>query len=343
MQNNLSRFAWIDVLRTFAIIGVLFVHTLVVLLGLDGGTGASARSLIAIALTCVPIFFMVSGALVLPRANQQPLSKYLIFKPVAIIALIFIWEFIYKAVDGSLNGKTFTISETLKAIMKGSPDNSILWYLYRIAGVYLAAPFLAAMVSACNTKQLTVFVILSLGFDIFLRSLNEIFGISWWSPIDYRIYTLWFGYFVAGYLIANRLSDKYERPAFWLGVAAAGILITTTLNEVFRIIKGAGAPLFIGYDDLGIALASIGIFGYCSSYRKKISTWPFQAAFSYIGRATLGIYMIHILIIITLRNKFGVEQDILYAAAYAFIAGASSLALTAVIIKIPLARRLVTI
>ncbi len=343
MPNNLSRFAWIDVLRTFAIVGVLFVHTLSVLLSLDSGTGASARSLIAIALTCVPIFFMVSGALVLPSADKQPLYKYILSKPLALIALIFLWEFIYRLLELHLHEKQFIVTDVLKAIMTGTPANSILWYLYKIAGAYMAAPFVAAMVSACSTKRLVLFVALSIGIDVALRSMEEIAGVTWWPSIDYRIYSLWFGYFVAGYLIAHRLSGKYESPSFWLMVSAAGVLLTITLNETLRIFKGQSAPLFLGYNDLGIALASIGVFGFCSAYRKKISTWPFQAAFSYIGKATLGIYMIHILIIIFLRNKFGIEQGILYAAAYVFIAGSLSLALTAVLMKIPLMRRLVSI
>lgn len=339
----MSRLSWIDVLRTFAIVGVLFVHTLSVLLGTSGSVGALSEALIAVALTCVPIFFMVSGALVLPSASKQPLSKYLLIKPISLIALIFIWEFLYRYFELYLNGKQFAFIDVIKAIMAGTPENSILWYLYKITGAYMAAPFVSAMVMACSTRRLVVFVVASLGIDLALRFLNEVFGISWWSPIDYRLYSLWFGYFVAGYLLAHRLSDRYRNQHLFAFLALAGVALTIISNEASQIIRSSGAPMFLGYDELGVVLASVGTFGFCSAYRDKISQWPFLPVYSYVGKLTLGIYMIHIMIIAALRSKFGTELGVFDAALYAFTSGGISLIIAAIMIKIPVLRRTISI
>lgn len=339
----LERQVWLDVLRTFAIIGVLFVHTVSPLLGHTNNIWLESRLVLSIALTCVPIFFMVSGSLVLPKAHLQPLSRYLITKPIYLIILIITWEFLWRIFNKNLDNTSFTIEQTFTDLLRGNPSNSILWYLYKIAGAYMAAPFLAMMVSVCSTQRLIAFVAIGLGIDITFRTIYEFTGLTLWLPLDYRIYSLWLAYFVAGYLIAHRCNELYRQPRIWLIITFIGISLTASLALASRNLEWNNGAFFLGYDDIGIALASIGLFGFCSSIREKFLSIPFQKTLGYIGASTLGMYMIHMFVLKFIRINFGYEQNLFDSTVYAAIIGIISFAFTAIILRLPILRRLVSL
>ena len=89
-----KRLVWADILRIFAIYLVVFVHST----SLQATSFLSVLQLIilfAIAKTCVPLFFMLSGALLLPKV--EPTSYFLkkrflrIFVPYIFWTIIFIY------------------------------------------------------------------------------------------------------------------------------------------------------------------------------------------------------------------------------------------------------------
>ena len=192
-----------DVLRVIAMIMVIIVHVSNLYSRYYGLISNSSYlfSLIfnTISRISVPIFFMISGALLLDRDFNK--DKYLkrIFR---FLQVIVVWDIIYLIWEYFFFGTTYSKLYTLIF----EPFRSHLWFLYTIILLYIIQPLLKILLDKLNSK-----------YKIFLFIAWFLLGtFSMFYPFITEHYTTicYIGYFILGkYLydfISNHDLSKYN-------------------------------------------------------------------------------------------------------------------------------------
>ena len=105
----------------------------------------------------VPIFFMISGSLLADKKYNKKKYKSRISK---YSILLILWTIIYLLWEHFYLGQTnFNFKQLLF-----SPDRAHLWFLYAIIAIYIAQPFISAIVNNISKEEKKLFVILWLLF-----------------------------------------------------------------------------------------------------------------------------------------------------------------------------------
>lgn len=153
-----ERIFWIDVCRVIAIFGVVLIHSCGEIFYSYGKIPASywlaANILDSFARVAVPLFVMISGALLL-RPNNSPsvnlknigsrIGKVLL--PLIIWSMFYLWW-----VDYNTPNKIIDPLEWLQKFLS-QPVMYHLWFVYMIIGIYILLPILQVIFTACNTNS----------------------------------------------------------------------------------------------------------------------------------------------------------------------------------------------
>lgn len=146
--NREGRDYSLDIIRVIACLMVVLMHSPSKETGLDG---VSYHVIDMISQPCIGLFFMVSGALLLPtklpyfefvkRRIAKIIRPTLIF---SILTLILAWGF------GEINGQ-FLIKNIL-SIPFATYRAGVLWFMYPLIGMYLMAPIVSPFLEKATKK-----------------------------------------------------------------------------------------------------------------------------------------------------------------------------------------------
>ena len=300
----------IEIIRILAIFLVIFNHT-----GLKGYFLFSAYPFatkpyffyMTFAVVCkiaVPLFLMVSGALILKK--DIPMEK--IFKnkllKMLIVLLVFTAVF-YVRLHILKYSDTFTIKDFFIRLYKGDIITPY-WYIYAYISFLISYPFLRAITKSLPKDGYLYLIVLSLIFISILPcleyrlslgkvTLNQYGKISWiFSNIV--IYPL-IGYFLENIVDIEKINKKHIIPLFILTVF--GILASCYMTYLKHRITGICRETKT-QDFLDIFALPISIFVYlCIKklfYKKNFNKFANNSVLS-IGSCTFGIYLIHMAIL----------------------------------------------
>ena len=225
----------------------------------------------------VPIFLMISGALLLERNFNK--RKYL-NRIKKFIILTIIWDIIYLIWEYFYLGITYT--NYYKLLL--GPFRAHLWYLYTILIIYIIQPLLKIILEKTNIIIKVLLFVLWLLFS--MLSIKFSFIASYFTIFCY------IGYFIIGnylykYLKKNDLK-KYTLPLSILIVICCGISVL--LNYYFSIKYNLFYNLFFAYRIPFIIIATFSFFSIIvSNYNnKKISNFII-----FLSDLSFGVYLIH--------------------------------------------------
>lgn len=155
-----------DVLRLVSAFAVVWLHVSARVVtskpsisSLDWWAGNLAD---AMSRWCVPVFVMVSGALLLTRAAETSLFEFYKQRARRILPPLVFWTLFYLSWS-CYRFEDFRITAMIKAVIIGQPYYH-MWYLYMIIGLYAVAPFLHRFVdnSASRYSLSLIIIILSM-------------------------------------------------------------------------------------------------------------------------------------------------------------------------------------
>ena len=158
----------LDILRVLAIYLVVFNHTgeRGFMLFANNTDSLGYFPYMVYSILCkiaVPIFFMISGALLLPKDEslKQLFSKR-IFRMIVVLVLISVpYYFWLHRTQGISVVRFFTY-------IYGHSASTSLWYLYSYIGLLLMLPFLRSMVKCMKQQD---YIYLFLGYVVFTGAL----------------------------------------------------------------------------------------------------------------------------------------------------------------------------
>lgn len=216
MQNvtstqSSSRHLWADFVRNIGILLVILGHVsgMVVQrldkIPLDDWMAGNVYNVIARA--CVPLLFMVSGALLLPR--QESLCDFYSKRFQRVIFPFIFWSVLYMLWNNA-GYQNYTIINAIKTMgiyILVAPAEYHLWFMYELFGVYLLTPLFRKAVDSKREDLLWYFVAIWFLFGPlkrlfqFLTPYEVIFDLGY---LDGYI-----GYFVLGYLLIRIPTRKW--------------------------------------------------------------------------------------------------------------------------------------
>ncbi len=292
-----KHYAYIDVIRVLSMLSIIILHS--ASYGLRDYYFSKTwhiLNIITSLCTCaVPLFFMISGAMVL-SSNKTDNLGYL-FKnrlPRLVFPLIF-WSIACIARDFYYihkNLNTFDLSqlyEELISIISG-PVAVHLWFMYALIPLYIVAPFLRKIIAskklikyllalwiiACSLK--TYYVVMPESFKMY-------FNFDLFNKLNYIDGFL--GYFVVGCFIhENHLSLKLKG-------ALPLILIMTALiaaGTCYATLKsGEYSEIFKSYTSIFVISLSTLLYLLAASVKRLPET--IGKIINYLSSVSMGVYM----------------------------------------------------
>lgn len=272
----------LDIIRILACGLVVLMHS-----PIPGpqASGVFLSALSYLTAPCIGLFFMVSGALLMPVKTDYGSFLLRRFDKIAIPTLI--WSLIYISLRLLESKSELNIIQSLASIPFSPQGEGVLWFMYTLAGLYLVAPILSAWVKKASQREISI--VLGLwGITLCYPILN--FGLLTDSSTSGILYyfTGYGGYFLLGYYLR-----KYPRAIpTWIAISIAVIgLILIPILKYYKI-EFDFYQLF-WYLSIFIAAFAVTIWNIIKEY---ISIKILPGFIIRLSNLTFGIYLIHILI-----------------------------------------------
>ena len=282
---------WVNAARFFAALAVVTVHCAYQnSITTDKGFSVwlSGGLLDSFSRWCVPVFVIISGALLLkPKSKisimsfySKRLTKFLIpFTFWIIFYLLIRFRSDYQA------GLPLQPTKYIQAILEGKVF-SHLWYIFMLFGLYLFTPFCQKLLDVLDKKE--TFILICILW--FLTILND------WiiNNSKSNIFILWFmnylGYYIMGYYL--RYFAKIPKlPLLWLSCFfISSMLVLYIRYNTFYLTRND--PLTgSGYTSPYVILQSLSITCFFMSISYKNQT--LCIIFKSMAPLALGIYLAH--------------------------------------------------
>lgn len=236
----------------------------------------------------VPIFFMVSGALMAGREPniKKSLDRFLKYFIITIFwcAFYFLWTKLY------LND-TYDFHDILT-----TPTSKHLWFLYALLSIYLALPLIQTLIRNLSDKMLYYMLIL-FAVSIFGGYILEFIGVSVKYPIAIISQNQYLFFFILGYVLHNK-KHKISGWFFIVGCLAAAIC-----TIIVSYIEGNHNEVIFQYRNPMLVLASISAFIIMLRLPKSIpQAW--EKFVRHVSDNSFGIYVFHAVFLNIIDKEF---------------------------------------
>lgn len=257
MKISPNRILYLDEVRSLAIILVVLGH-LIRYFSKDFASWQVCSGVFSLTRMGVPLFFTVSGALLLKRKHDIKLFLEKRFKRV-VLPFAF-WIVVY-LILGVIIWHCKPTSEYFFAVIFGSHDlSSLFWFIWSLIGVYLLIPILSSFIREYGdfgTKYLILItIILSLLYTVGFFDVQQI-------KYDFRIIFNFFpvlGYFIMGSYIHNHKFKYSGRKMFLVGIAMFAVGITVHFIKIYYNGLGGLGLVPVDFFDIFVIMQTMGLF-----------------------------------------------------------------------------------
>lgn len=316
---------YLEVIRVIAVLLVIFNHTDgFVYYTVPGNIVTHLYSLI-LAILCrmaVPLFFMVSGALLLGKEESlSELFRKRIARMVIVLTAVSIFYYLFDMVLGRLAspGAGDFISRLLTNGIRDS-----IWFLYAYISVLLLLPFFRKLAPFCNKKLVIYLIGLRVLTDLIVPFLNMGMGIA--VSFDFGFVGDYYYYMLLGYYLDREenagLSKGKDILVLVLLVALSGMLIywmkgtsgayqTTALDSfvflmapvTFGMIKRwLGGTMKSGQAEKWILTFGSCVFGIYLF--DNFLRWQLLPVYLFLSEKTVGIFANSVYVLLTFLGGF---------------------------------------
>ncbi len=333
-----------DLIRIIAIFMVVAIHSHVAPLAANHGSVEWFVVLFmqTLCLISVPLFFMVSGALLLSDEKEISVSElYKSRLPKQAVPFI-VWSIIYvvaRIVMGKIPLSLFAFTSLLY-----EPAYYQFWFMYTLLAIYLLLPIIQTLVKHCDKKKIEYVLVLWAVFCIAVPIISRYvpsFKIS--EHVGLVLCEGYIGYFLLGHYLKKYKSEIKPKTGaiLWL-VGAIGTFTFAAVEFITTKKVGITYTGFVyqAYLTPFVVLSSCGAFVALSNRRYELKEKA-QGVVVTISSLSIGVYYIHMLVL-TVLEKIGVTgADNIFILAVKIIATyVISLIGAFVISKIPVVRKI---
>lgn len=284
-----------DILRVFSMFAVVYLHTAAKsLLSFElRAVWGFSNLLAAIATPAVPLFFMLSGALLLNDSRTEDISFLLRRRVPRLLIPLCVWSCLVLAYTAAAGDPAGAL-ESLRVIF-GTPVIVPYWFLYALIPIYLLSPLLKKLTDRLSPAHWNYMMGLWLCCSILLYTVRSFVPETWTASLTEH-WTLnlnlvggYLGYFLLGAYL-ERLPKQPSRKVLWPAVIAL-LLVSIVGTRWDTYAHGAYSDRFTNYLSLFTCLLSAAIFLLARSY------WGQSArssrALSLLSGCSFCVYLLH--------------------------------------------------
>lgn len=257
MEISPNRILYLDEVRSLAIILVVLGH-LIRMFSHDFASWQVCSAVFSLTRIGVPLFFTVSGALLLTRKHdvKQFLEKRFkrVFLPFAF------WIIVYMILGVVIWHCELTLTYVYEITFGIHPLCELFWFIWSLMGVYLLIPVLSSFIREYDDfgSEYLIIITIILSLLVSLGFFND-------SHIkhDFRVIFNFFpvlGYFILGSYIQNHEFNLSKNKMFLIGVLMFIIGITGHFLKIY--FKGLGGTSLAPVDlfDIVVLMETMGVF-----------------------------------------------------------------------------------
>ena len=288
----------------------------------------------------VPLFFMLTGALLLARSHTVASIGRRVWRVVLPLAAWSVLYLLWFRHGGQQH-------DNWPALIASGPVVGHLRYLYALVGAYVFVPVLAAF-HLHSTTPIQLFCLLFWFIGATVVPLEVTFTASRVVGVDWAVLPLYAGYMALGALLYHRLPALPSvriRAGAWLGWAllTAAIALATWWRSVAL---GQANETFYVYASPLVALASVPAF---VALRALSAAWlpagsRRQRAVAWFAATSFGVYLVHVWILFVLEG-YGINYRFINPWLGVPLLTLATAALSALLVRalqaIPLVRAIV--
>ena len=290
-----QRYVYLDVVRCLACFLVVVMHSM---RGDDNANAVLYVALDTLAKPCNALFFMASGALLLPVKTER--SEFLKRRLAKIVIPCLVWTLVSNLIGVACGEQSF--SEML-AILVNVPFSDkaygILWFVYVLVGLYILAPILSPWLISASKNEVK-WLLGIWGVTLILTIARNFIGF----PADERQMLYYFGGY-GGYFILGYYLHQY-RPRHNTLLLMFMILLSFVVALLLRapMFLELNRDSFLGYLSIFIALSS---YSWFVLIQKSISSNIGENEsdknnslicnlVAKVSNLTFGVYLLHIIV-----------------------------------------------
>ncbi len=290
----------------------------------------------------IPVFVMVSGALLLADSRVEPPREFYKRRLVRVGIPLVTWTIVYLCVRRFLEHDPLGARRIVGLILTADPYYH-LWFLYMMLGLYLVTPPLRTFVRHATRKE-RLFVIVT----IFVLSNGYLQADALLWNNQQSIFTIFLPY-IAYYLCGYELShlDPRRIPSkhlIWPVLISAGYL--AAFAGVF-IDRRAGLDSRFVFDFFNPPVIFLSIAIFWAARLHDATAKPLEGvrktAVEWVASTTLGVYVLHPLVLEYIRDRLGHHATgglfVLGIILVPFVTFAACYGITSLMMNVPLLRR----
>ncbi len=351
---NQKRNYYFDILKIFSIMAVVLIHSSSK--SVENATEFSNPDFFfavlynAVSRFGVPVFAMVSGALMLSESKTIE-TKDIYKKYVKNIVLVFLfwsalYTYVFKWNIPVSKGQEVKFEKLILYFFEGHYH---MWYLYMLIGLYIATPILRQFVKKDNVKSVKYF--LTVGFIVqgivpFVLQLHkdlfevDLYGV--YNDLSFNTFLGYSFYYVLGWYLHNvELTKKQRQTLYILGVA--GLIFTVIFTYLMS--NDMGKTYMLAYRNFFFnnVLFSSAVFVFIKSKFSKVQFSEKKAkVLSTLSSLTFGVFIIHPFFIEVFRTELPENMaESFKILMFWLIVLTITFALCFVISKIPVLKKLI--
>jgi len=290
---------WADNCRILAILAVVFLHVagpgVQTTDDLSSGQWWIANIYDSLVRWCVPVFVMLSGALLLSRGKTESIFVFYKKRAARLLPPIVFWSFFYTAVSfvgGMVTGNAPSLLTLGKRLVL---PHGHMWFLYMIAGLYLVAPFLRTLLRNTAKREILFLVILLFVLSAINTAYQRLSG-----QAD-TLFTNWFLTFLPYFILGHLISESTLEPRRIILLLVVVLSALLTALGCFLVARSYGLKLglyFYAYVSVTVIPMSISMM---FLMRRLTAPMTRVSVTRRLSGLVLGIYLVHPLVLRLLR------------------------------------------
>ncbi len=257
----------------------------------------------------VPLFLMITGALLLGRQYSYP--TFLLRKVIRILIPFAFWTAIYIIYNfiepPQFNGKLASQSNfawILQQLQDGSSYH--LWYIYMLLGIYITIPLFAKIIARARKLYVELFLLVWVLFITLSTSHTSYSNFEWnlWYYLGYL------GYVVLGYYLSIINTKSKRISALAVVTFTIGLFVTFYGTFYYTDKTGVFCKNYYSYLIPNVLLMATSVYVLLKNADIKLNG-VLKTARNIIDKHSYGIYLSHILVLNYLI-MYGVDWNLIH-------------------------------
>lgn len=314
-----DRSPWADLARVLAILGVVVIHSsglqFIRYPVLPQADWAGVVLLDALARCSVPLFAMISGALILKPGAEAVTLRYVARRVTRVFIPLATWGIFYLLYLSYNSGK----SPHWRSVFT-EPPMYHLWFAYMIIGLYLILPVLDAVFQYLLGRRSLQWYLLALW--VVVTSVTAYVSIPLLGVMQLTSMLGYGGYFVMGGIIAASGRGKTPTNLWWV-IYLIGAAVTTLLTVYFTEQAGVANEFARAYFTPNVFVTAFAAFVLLTRARlgataTRVFAWASDLAFM--------VFFMHVLFLERVASLLAPLATYIPATAIAVLASMTTFA-----------------